>query len=109
MDRGDVYLVDLDPVKGTEQAGHRPVLVLSRAAFNRLGVALDCPISRGGNFARARGWTVSLATTGMKTDGVVLCHQPRTLDLKARNGRKVETAPDFVIDKVLAKVQTIID
>jgi mRNA interferase MazF len=27
MKRGDVYLADLDPVKGTEQAGRRPVLI----------------------------------------------------------------------------------
>jgi mRNA interferase ChpB len=109
MERGDVYLVDLDPVKGTEQAGNRPVLVISRASFNRLGVAVVCPISRGGSSARSRGWSVSLSAAGMKTYGVVLCHQPRTLDLKARNGRKVETAPESVIDEVLAKLQTIID
>ena len=28
MKRGDVYLADLDPVKGSEQAGRRPVLIL---------------------------------------------------------------------------------
>jgi hypothetical protein len=27
MKRGDVYLADLDPVKGSEQAGRRPVLI----------------------------------------------------------------------------------
>ena len=28
MRRGDVYLADLNPVKGSEQAGRRPVLIL---------------------------------------------------------------------------------
>ncbi len=32
--RGEVWLVDLDPVVGHEQAGHRPALVLSVDAFN---------------------------------------------------------------------------
>ncbi len=32
--RGDVYWADLEPVRGREQAGHRPVLVLSREIFN---------------------------------------------------------------------------
>jgi mRNA interferase MazF len=28
MRRGDVYLADLNPVKGSEQAGRRPVLII---------------------------------------------------------------------------------
>ena len=33
--RGDVYWADLNPVRGREQAGLRPVLVLSQDIFNR--------------------------------------------------------------------------
>jgi Growth inhibitor len=42
IERGDIYLVDLNPVQGREQAGLRPVLVLSVNAINRLprGAAL---------------------------------------------------------------------
>lgn len=36
MDRGDVYLVSLDPTSGHEQQGTRPVLIVSPSAFNRL-------------------------------------------------------------------------
>ncbi|MBI4395637.1 MAG: type II toxin-antitoxin system PemK/MazF family toxin [Elusimicrobia bacterium] len=32
--RGEVWLVDLDPVRGHEQAGHRPALVVSVDLFN---------------------------------------------------------------------------
>ncbi len=32
--RGDIYWADLDPVVGREQAGRRPVLILSRTLFN---------------------------------------------------------------------------
>jgi mRNA interferase MazF len=32
--RGEIYWADLEPVRGREQAGHRPVLVLSREIFN---------------------------------------------------------------------------
>ena len=34
MKRGDVYLVDLDPAEGSEQAGTRPVIIMSRDAIN---------------------------------------------------------------------------
>ena len=35
MERGDIYLVSLDPTLGHEQKGTRPVLVVSPGAFNR--------------------------------------------------------------------------
>ena len=35
-ERGEIYLVSLDPTQGHEQQGRRPVLVVSPGAFNRL-------------------------------------------------------------------------
>ena len=109
MDRGDIYLVDLEPTIGNEQRGKRPVLVISKALFNRLGVAIVCPITQGGGTIRVAGWTVPLTTSGTATQGVVLCNQPRAIDLVTRRGRRIEAAPDSVVDDVLAKVQTILD
>ena len=109
LDRGDIYEVSLDPTSGHEQQGRRPVLVISRAAFNKLGVAVVCPITGGGGHARTAGWTVSLSGAGTDTQGLVLCHQIRTLDLKARAARRKETVPAFVTNEVLAKLQAIID
>ena len=109
MERGDVYLVDLDPTRGGEQRGRRPVLIVSRKAFNSVSLPLVCPITGGGEAARYAGFTVSLASTGMKTTGVVLCNQVRTLDIKARHGRRVERASDLVIDEVIATLQDILE
>ncbi len=36
IERGEIYFVNLNPVQGHEQAGQRPVLVLSIDAINRL-------------------------------------------------------------------------
>ncbi len=47
--------------------------------------------------------------SGAKTTGFVRCDQPRVLDLSARNGRKVDTLPQGLIDEVLAKVITIFE
>jgi len=53
MERGDIYLVSLDPSAGHEQQGKRPVLVVSPGRFNRLtGVPIVLPITTGGSFAR---------------------------------------------------------
>ena len=86
MQRGDVFHVDLDPIQGREQAGARYVLIVSRREFNVLGTPLVCPVTQGGNFARMAGFAVSLSGAGTQTQGVVLCNQPRVLDLQAHKG-----------------------
>lgn len=108
MKRGDIYLVDLDPTMGHEQRGHRPVLVVSPDAFNRLTQCpVILPITNGGDFARRVGFAVPIS--GIKTTGVVRCDQPRVLDLTARNGRKVDTLPAAILDEVLATAVTLFE
>ena len=110
MERGDIYLVSLDPTQGHEQRGRRPVLIISPGAFNRLtNVPIVLPITTGGNFARVRGFTVSLTDAGTRTTGVIRCDQPRALDLEARGGRKLETAPAAIIGEVLARLAPLFD
>jgi mRNA interferase ChpB len=109
VERGDIFHVDLNPIKGREQAGARYVLVVSTKPFNSLGTPLVCPVTQGGQFARHAGFAVSLSGVGTITQGVVLCNQPRVLDLQARGARFIEKVPDFIIDEVLAKLQTLIE
>jgi len=110
MERGDIYLVSLDPTSGHEQLRTRPVLVVSASAFNRLTkTPVVVPITSGGNFARTAGFAVSLTGTGTNTTGVVRCDQPRALDLGARNARKLESVPAAIMDEVLAKLTPIFE
>jgi mRNA interferase ChpB len=109
VERGDVYHVDLNPIHGREQSGARYVLIVSIKAFNKLGTPLVCPITQGGNFARHAGFAVSLSGVGTMTQGVVLCNQPRVLDLQARKARFIEKVPDFIISEVLSKLATLIE
>ena len=110
MKRGEIWLVGLDPAEGHEQKGRRPVLIVSPEAFNRVTkVPVVLPITSGGNFARTAGFAVSLTGAGTKTTGVVRCDQPRALDLGARNGRKLESVPDEVMNEVLARVAPIFE
>lgn len=106
MNRGDVYLVSLDPTAGHEQSGSRPVLIVSPLEFNqttKLPVIL--PITHGGDFARRLGFAVPL--TEGKTTGVVRCDQPRVIDLAARKARKIDTLSDSVMAEVMARVSTL--
>jgi len=110
MKRGEIWLVGLDPTTGHEQQGRRPVLIVSPEAFNRLTKApVVLPITSGGSFARTAGFAVPLAGAGTKTTGVVRCDQPRALDLGARCSKKLEIAPEAIMDEVLARLAPIFE
>ena len=110
MERGDIYLVSLDPTSGHEQKGTRPVLVISPAAFNKLTrTPIVLPITTKSSFARTAGFTVSLSDVGTQTTGIIRCDQPRALDLGSRYGRKLESVPKSIIDEVLAKTATLFE
>lgn len=107
--RGDIVMVNLDPTAGHEQKGMRPALVLSTSVFNALGLALVAPITQGGDFARHAGFAAPLSGSGTTTQGTALVNQVRMLDLEARGAKRVETAPEFVVDDALARLRAIID
>ncbi len=110
MDRGDIYMVSLDPTSGHEQKGMRPVLIVSPADFNRLTkTPIVLPITSGGNLARTAGFAVSLMGTGTKTTGVIRCDQPRAIDLVSRHGKKLERVPNTIIDEVLARLSALLE
>ena len=110
MDRGDIYLVSLDPTSGHEQQGTRPVLIVSPTPFNRLTkTPIVLRITSGGNFARTAGFAVSLIGAETITRGIVRCDQPRALDLVSRRGRKLESVPSVIMEEVLARLAPLFE
>ena len=109
MQRGEIRLVSLDPTAGHEQRGTRPVVIVSPAPFNELtGTPVVLPIATGGSFARRCGFAVSLDGAGTRTAGVIRFDRPRTLDLAARNGKRLESVPEPVVDDALARLAAIL-
>jgi mRNA interferase ChpB len=109
FERGDVVSVPLDPAIGHEQRGTRPALVLTTKDFNKLGDVLVAPITQGGDFSRHAGFAVSLTGTGCRTQGVALINKVRMLDLAARKARRIERAPQAVIDEALGRLIALLD
>lgn len=110
FNRADIVRINLNPTAGREQQGDfRPALVLTPAAYNVSGLAIVAPITQGGNFARYAGFAVPLSGSGTETQGVVLCNQIRTVDLQARGAKRIESAPDVVINDALARVQALFE
>ena len=106
--RGDLYQIDLEPTKGKEQRGRRPVYVLSPAEFNRRGLIIVLPISQGQTLARSTGFAATLMGAGLQTAGVVICDQPRTVDFTVRQARFVESSPDFVTQDVSDRIALLV-
>jgi mRNA interferase MazF len=98
---GDIVWVELDPVAGTEQAGRRPALVLSHESYHGKSTrAVVCPIS-----SKSRGWPFEVpVTTGLKTTGVVLVDQVRTIHRASRMFDFVEIAPQILLDEVRGRL-----
>lgn len=110
FERGDIVTLCLNPTVGNEiQGERRPALVLSTSEFNKLGMVLVAPITQGGNYARDRGFAVTLSGAGTRTQGVVLVNQIKMLDLTAREARRIETVSAEVIADALARLAAIIE
>ena len=85
IQRGEIYFVDLNPVHGREQAGQRPVLVLSVDAINRLPLVVTVVVgTKGENVPRDYPTNVRVAPTesGLPMETVFLGFQIRSLDAR---------------------------
>ncbi len=85
IQRGEIYFVNLNPVKGREQAGHRPVLVLSIDAINKLPLVVTVMVgTKGANISHdyPTNVRVSAADSELPMETVFLCFQVRSLDPK---------------------------
>ena len=88
--RGDIWLANLNPTRGSEQAGTRPVLIFQNDAINQFTTTiLTIPLTT--NLRRAllpSCIKISKGEGGLTSDSVALCHQLRVLD-KTRLLRKL--------------------
>jgi mRNA interferase MazF len=83
--RSEIYFVNLNPVQGREQAGARPVLVLSIDAINQLPLVVTVVVgTKGANISRNHPTNVRVAAeeSGLPLETVFLGFQVRSLDAR---------------------------
>jgi len=105
-DTGDLIWTDFDPTKGREQAGRRPALVVSPAAFTEnTGQAIVCPIT-----SRVRPFPTSVVLTlNLPIAGEILTSHIRSIDTQARPIRYAGVAVSHEIARLVrAKLDTFI-
>jgi mRNA interferase MazF len=104
-DNGDFVWVTFNPQAGHEQAGRRPALVLSPAAYNgKVGLAILCPIT-----SQIKGYPFEvLIPAGLKISGAILSDQVKSIDWKARQAEFVCKLPPATFNEVVQKLSTLI-
>lgn len=104
-ERGHVVWLTFDPQAGHEQAGRRPALVLSPAAYNRrIGLLLACPVT-----SQAKGYPFEVPLPpGSVVKGVVLSDQVRSTDWRARQAAFLCALPEAAVAEVMARLATLL-
>ena len=113
MRRGDVFWADLTPRSGAEQAGRRPVIVVSHDGFNDAPgwrSVIVVPLSASEAQARRGPTAVALApgSAGLRKAGVALCHQVTPLD-RAKLAERVGTLSADVMSQIADGLRAALD
>ena len=94
--RGEIYWADLNPVRGHEQAGHRPVVIISHDVFNeRSGTVIAMAIT---SQPQKAGFplTYELTSGDLPKQSWVKMSQVRTLSISRLGERIGEVDPEDI-------------
>ena len=101
-DAGDIVWLEFDPQAGREQAGHRPALVLSPAAYNgKTSLMICCPMT-----TRIKGYPFEVRISGAASS-VALADQIRSLDWRARRATRKGRVTSAELAEVRLKARAV--
>jgi len=100
---GDIVWLHFSPQAGHEQAGHRPALIVSPAAYNgRTSLLLCCPMT-----TKIKGYPFEVVVSG-KRPGVVLADQVKSLDWVARKAKYKGKVTPAELAETRAKISALV-
>jgi len=104
-ERGDVIWLTFDPRASHEQAGRRPALVLSPAAYNgKAGLAILCPIT-----SQVKGYPFEVnIPQGLPIEGVILADQVKNLEWEVRKAELIFPLPRQSVNEALKKIHVLL-
>lgn len=102
-DAGDVVWLNFTPQSGHEQAGHRPALVLTPAAYNhKTSLMICCPIT-----TQIKNYPFEVLIAGTPP-AVVLADQIKSLDWRSRKAAQKGVATAGQLAEVRAKIVALV-
>lgn len=102
--QGDILLVSLDPTRGHEQAGIRPILVISNDDFYRFTkTIIALPIT-----TKKKNFPLHIPLDNRtKTQGYILCEQIKMLDVQTRGYKYLEHLPNDILKNIIDIVKAL--
>ena len=105
LERGDLIFLNFSPQAGKEMKDRHPAFVVSPYLYNKMSsLIVCCPIT---STIKNGPWEVILPQ-GLSIGGAILTNQIKSLDIKARGYQFEDTAPQDIIDEVMARIQTLL-
>ncbi len=102
-DAGDVVWMNFTPHAGHEQAGRRPALVLSPAAYNnKTSLMICCPMT-----TQIKNYPFEVLV-GDAEGSVILADQVKNLDWRSRKAARKDRVPPEVLAEARGKVHALI-
>jgi mRNA-degrading endonuclease toxin of MazEF toxin-antitoxin module len=97
LETGDLVWVELDPVRGREQAGRRPAVVITPASYHKVsGLALICPVT-----ANVGPWPFKVPLPeDLQIKGAVLVDQMRAVDRAQRVFGRAGRVPEETLERI---------
>jgi mRNA interferase MazF len=112
--KGEVWLVNLDPSQGHEQAKTRPCVVISNNLMNtKLGLSIIVPTTGSGWFTKTGNLSpamveISPPEGGLSKKSYTMAHQIRTVS-HSRFAKKIGSLTEATLKAVVISVQEIIE
>jgi mRNA interferase MazF len=103
--QGDIIKLYLGSVRGHEQDGYRPALVVSNDDYNALtNLVLVCPITHSDT-----DWAFNIALEKpAKTEGFIMCNHIKAVDLSTREFQRIESASPATIAAVSEMLRALV-
>ena len=102
-DAGDIVWINFNPQAGHEQAGHRPAVVLSPAAYNsKTSLMLCCPMT-----TQIKNYPFEVLVAG-SARSAVLADQIKSLDWRRRRAKRKGAVSPAELAEVRAKIRALI-
>lgn len=102
--RGDVVWLDFGPVRGHEQSGRRPALIVSPQRYNaKSGLALVCPIT-----SHEKGYPFEIKFKTKAVRGIILADQVRGTDWTQRGAEKISVVSEIVMTEVQEYIKKLV-
>jgi len=108
--RGDLWWANFDPVKGSEQGGTRPVLIIQNNIINKYApTTIAAPVT-GKAYSKVYPYNVFITSreSGLKKDSTIILNQIRTID-KRRLIKRIGKLDRETMKRVDAAIKVSLD